>query len=145
MTTERAEEPEWSPKGRAKLSLPFQSFCHSVTRLLVLQLIYLSSSLSLSFFFTLSFLGYQSAWSKLLKSIIYWLLMSEVILQGVQPAVQLQAKTYLFYILKICFVMIVSSQIFNKKLTNTFASEGFTQNTLINDKLRGGLNYTLLA
>lgn len=46
---ERAEEPEWSPKGRAKLSLPFQSFCHSVTRLLVLQLIYLSCSLFPSF------------------------------------------------------------------------------------------------
>lgn len=25
----RAEEPEWSPKGRAKLRLSFQSFCLS--------------------------------------------------------------------------------------------------------------------
>lgn len=33
-TTRRAEEPEWSPKGRAKLRLPFQSFCLSSALLL---------------------------------------------------------------------------------------------------------------
>lgn len=33
-TMRRAEEPEWSPKGRAKLRLPFQSFCLSGALLL---------------------------------------------------------------------------------------------------------------
>lgn len=33
-TMRRAEEPEWSPKGRAKLRLPFQSFCLSSALLL---------------------------------------------------------------------------------------------------------------
>lgn len=64
----RAEEPEWSPKGRAKLSLSFQSFCLSVALLLVLHLIclFVSVSTCLSLLF-LPRSVYQSSWSNLLN------------------------------------------------------------------------------